>query len=97
MHEAPGVRRRGIERMLREAAPSALAVLARRTGDFDASEDAIQEALVAASVQWERHGPPDHPRAWLVTVAHRRYVESVRSDAARRAREDRAAEPAATA
>ena len=75
--------------MLREAAPSALAVLVRRTGDFDASEDALQEALVAASAQWERDGPPDQPGAWLVTVAHRRYVEAVRRDAARRAREER--------
>ena len=89
MPETPGVRRRDIERMLREAAPSALAVLARRTGDFDASEDAMQEALVAASVQWGRDGPPDRPRAWLVAVAHRRYVEAVRRDVARRAREQR--------
>ncbi|GGI45698.1 RNA polymerase sigma factor, sigma-70 family [Agromyces flavus] len=75
--------------MLHEAAPSALAVLVRRTGDFDASEDALQEALVAASVQWGRDGPPEQPSAWLVTVAHRRYVEAVRRDAARRAREER--------
>ncbi|MFE5670976.1 RNA polymerase sigma factor [Agromyces sp. NPDC056523] len=92
----PGERHRGLDSMLREAAPSALAVLVRRTGDFDASEDALQEALVAASVQWERDGPPDQPGAWLVTVAHRRYVEAVRRDAARRAREERDAllEPA---
>ncbi|HEX6956070.1 MAG TPA: DUF6596 domain-containing protein, partial [Agromyces sp.] len=89
MPATPGARRRDIERMLREAAPSALAVLARRTGDFDASEDAMQEALVAASVQWDRDGPPDRPRAWLVAVGHRRYVEAVRRDVARRAREHR--------
>ncbi|MGR2752865.1 RNA polymerase sigma factor [Agromyces arachidis] len=89
MAEGPGARPRDIERMLREAAPSALAVLARRTGDFDASEDAMQEALVAASVQWARDGAPEQPRAWLVSVAHRRYVEAVRRDAARRAREHR--------
>lgn len=89
MPDSPGTRRRDIERMLREAAPSALAALARRTGDFDASEDAMQEALVAASVQWDRDGPPDLPHAWLVAVAHRRYVEAVRRDVARRAREER--------
>lgn len=87
--DAPGERERGIERMLRESAPSALAVLARRTGDFDASEDAVQEALIAAARQWPRDGVPEHPRAWLVAVAHRRYVEAVRRDAARRAREER--------
>ncbi|KQX08241.1 MULTISPECIES: RNA polymerase sigma factor [unclassified Leifsonia] len=76
-----------IERMLRAAAPSALAILVRRTRDFEASEDAMQEALLAASVQW-RSDPPDNPRAWLVTVAHRRHVEQVRSDVARRRREE---------
>lgn len=76
-----------IERMLRAAAPSALAILVRRTRDFEASEDAMQEALLAASVQW-RTDPPENPRAWLVTVAHRRYVEQVRSEVARRRREE---------
>ncbi|KQQ93751.1 RNA polymerase subunit sigma-24 [Leifsonia sp. Leaf325] len=76
-----------IERMLRAAAPSALAILVRRTRDFEASEDAMQEALLAASVQW-RTDPPENPRAWLVTVAHRRYVELVRSEVARRRREE---------
>lgn len=85
----PGERARSIERTLRESAPSALAVLARRTGDFDASEDAVQEALVAAAEQWPRDGVPEHPRAWLVAVGHRRYVEAVRRDVARRAREER--------
>ena len=75
--------------MLRAAAPSALAILARRTGDFEASEDAMQEALLAASVQWTAAGAPENPRAWLVTVAYRRYVEDVRRDVARRAREQR--------
>ncbi|GAA2036235.1 sigma factor-like helix-turn-helix DNA-binding protein [Agromyces tropicus] len=86
---APGERARGIERMLREAAPSALAVLARRIGDFDAAEDAVQEALIAAAEQWPRDGVPSSPRAWLVSVGHRRWVDAVRRDAARRAREDR--------
>ncbi|WP_353826635.1 RNA polymerase sigma factor [Agromyces sp. SYSU T0242] len=87
--EPPGEPARGIESVLRATAPSALAVLARRVGDFDGSEDAMQEALLAAAVQWPRDGVPDHPRAWLVAVAHRRWVEAVRSEAARRRREDR--------
>lgn len=86
---APGERARSIERTLRDSAPLALAVLARRTGDFDASEDAVQEALIAAAEQWPRDGVPEHPRAWLVAVGHRRYVEAVRRDVARRAREER--------
>lgn len=74
-------------RALRVAAPSALAVLVRRYGDFEACEDAMQEALIAASAQWPRDGVPDSPRAWLVQVASRRYIDQVRSDVARRRRE----------
>jgi RNA polymerase sigma factor (sigma-70 family) len=79
-------------RALRDAAPSALAVLVRRYGDFAACEDAMQEALLAASAQWPTDGVPDSPRAWLVRVASRRYIDEVRSDAARRRRESVAAE-----
>ncbi|WP_448006071.1 RNA polymerase sigma factor [Agromyces bauzanensis] len=79
-------------RALRDAAPSALAVLVRRYGDFEDCEDAVQEALIAASDQWPRDGVPDSPRAWLVQVAARRYIDQVRSDVARRRRESRAAE-----
>jgi RNA polymerase sigma factor (sigma-70 family) len=80
-------------RALRAAAPSALAVLVRRYGDFEACEDAMQEALIAASAQWPRDGVPDSPRAWLVQVASRRYIDQVRSDAARRRRESLAIDP----
>ncbi|QAY74894.1 RNA polymerase sigma factor [Agromyces protaetiae] len=75
--------------MLRAAAPAALAILVRTTGDFDGSEDAMQDALVAAATQWP-DDPPQNPRAWLVAVARRRYVEQVRADVARRRREERA-------
>ena len=75
----------------RSAAPRALAVMVRRTGGFDDAEDAVQEALAAAWTQWPREGVPDNPAAWLVSVASRRYVDAVRSDAARRAREEKAA------
>ncbi|MBT2517591.1 RNA polymerase sigma factor [Streptomyces sp. ISL-90] len=79
-------------RALRDAAPSALAVLVRRYGDFEGCEDAMQEALIAASAQWPAEGVPDSPRAWLVRVASRRYIDQVRSDIARRRRESLAAE-----
>lgn len=75
----------------RSAAPRALAVMVRRTGGFDDAEDAVQEALAAAWTQWPRESVPDNPAAWLVSVASRRYVDAVRSDAARRAREEKAA------
>ena len=79
------------EGLLRELAPQALAVVARRSGDFAAAEDAVQEALLAASLRWPTEGQPDHPLAWLVRVARRRLVDEVRSDAARRQREETAA------
>ncbi len=55
--------------MWREASPHVLAALLRRYGDFDAAEDAVQEALLAAARQWPAEGVPDNPRAWLITVA----------------------------
>jgi RNA polymerase sigma factor (sigma-70 family) len=77
-----------IEGLLRELAPQVLGVLARRYGQFDAAEDAVQEALLAAATQWPSAGVPDNPRSWLVTVAGRRIVDEFRSESARRAREE---------
>ncbi|WP_418961414.1 RNA polymerase sigma factor [Streptomyces tritici] len=77
-----------VEDLLRELAPQVLGVLVRRYASFDEAEDAVQEALLAAALQWPKAGVPDNPRAWLVTVAARRLVDQVRSDAARRRRED---------
>ncbi|WP_370961648.1 RNA polymerase sigma factor [Amycolatopsis sp. cg9] len=73
---------------VRRLVPEVLGVLVRRYGLFDACEDAVQEALVAASAQWPVEGWPENPRAWLVTVASRRLADQVRSDAARRRREE---------
>ena len=78
----------GTEDLLSQLAPQVLGALVRRYGNFDACEDAVQEALLAASQQWPRQGRPDNPRAWLVTVASRRLTDQLRSDSARRRRED---------
>ena len=85
-----------IEDLLRELAPRVLGGLVRRYGRFDACEDAVQEALVAAALQWPEEGVPDSPQAWLSTVAARRLVDGWRSESARRRREETAAalEPA---
>lgn len=82
-----------VDGLLRHLAPQALAVLTRRYGQFDACEDAVQDALVAASQQWPEQGVPEHPRGWLIAVATRRLIDEMRADRARRAREDAAAEP----
>ena len=76
-----------IEEQLRETGPQVLAVLFRRHGDFAACEDAVQEALLAAAVQWPAEGVPDNPRGWLLTVAQRRLLDHVRGEVARRRRE----------
>jgi RNA polymerase sigma factor (sigma-70 family) len=78
----------GVEGLLRELAPQVLGVLVRRYGQFDAAEDAVQEALLSASVKWPVEGVPDSPRSWLITVAGRRLVDEWRSESARRAREE---------
>ena len=69
-----------LEGLLRELAPQALAVLARRTGEFADAEDAVQEALIAATDAWPRQGVPDNPLGWLVRVASRRMVDAHRRD-----------------
>ena len=76
-----------IEGLLRELAPQVLGTLVRRHGQFDACEDAVQEALLAAALQWASDGAPENPRSWLTTVASRRLVDEWRSESARRRRE----------
>ena len=75
------------EDLLRSLAPQVLGALVRRWGQFDACEDAVQEALLAAAVQWPEGGQPDNPHGWLVTVATRRLTDQMRSEAAQRRRE----------
>lgn len=75
------------EGALRALVPRALASLVRRGEDFDAAEDALQEALLEALRVWPEH-PPRDPRAWLVAVAGRRLVDARRSEAARERREE---------
>ena len=75
------------EHLLRELAPQVLGAVIRRYGDFAAAEDAVQEALLAAAMQWPREGVPDSPRGWLIQVAARRMTDHIRSESARRRRE----------
>jgi RNA polymerase sigma factor (sigma-70 family) len=79
------------EDLLRELAPLVLGTLVRRYGQFDACEDAVQEALLAAAQQWPAEGEPARPRSWLLTVATRSLIDQWRSDSARRRRERTAA------
>jgi len=76
-----------VEDLLRELTPQVLGALVRRQGHFEGCEDAVQEAVLAAAVQWPDSGVPENPRGWLVTVASRRLIDQIRSDHARRERE----------
>jgi RNA polymerase sigma factor (sigma-70 family) len=76
-----------IEQLLRELTPQVLGTVVRRFPDFAAAEDAVQEASLAAALQWPREGVPNNPRAWLTQVAFRRLADQVRRDSARRSRE----------
>jgi len=87
----------GIEDLLREQAPQVLGVLVRRFGDFGSAEDAVQEALIAAVRHWPAEGVPANPRGWLIQTAVRKMTDQLRSEQARRRREDAVAlaEPSA--
>jgi predicted RNA polymerase sigma factor len=83
--------------LLRELAPRVLSAVVRRYRDFAAGEDAVQEALLAATRQWPRTGVPANPGGWLVQVASRRMTDHIRSEIARRRREAVAVEDDVTA
>ena len=75
------------ENLLRELTPQVLGAVIRRFGDFSAAEDGVQEALLAAALQWPKEGLPENPRGWLIQVAARRVTDHLRSESARRRRD----------
>jgi RNA polymerase sigma factor (sigma-70 family) len=75
------------ENLLRQLAPQVLGALLRQFRNFAAAEDAVQEALLAAAIQWPNTGAPNNPRGWLIQVACRRMSDYLRSELARRRRE----------
>ena len=76
-----------LEDLLRELAPQVLGIVVRRYGDFNLAEDAVQEALIAATTHWPRDGIPENPRGWLLQTAGRKLTDIYRSEQARRRRE----------
>jgi len=84
-----------IEDLLRAEAPQVLGALVRRFGHFDIAEEAVQDSLLAASQQWRPDAIPEHPRSWLIRVAYRRMIDTLRAESADRRREEQyvASEP----
>ena len=74
------------EALLRELVPAVIGVLCRRGADFASAEDAVQEALIRALETWP-DDPPRDPKAWLVAVAWRKFIDATRAEASRRGRE----------
>jgi RNA polymerase sigma factor (sigma-70 family) len=74
------------EPLLRELTPAVIGVLTRRGVDFSTAEDAVQEALLQATLTWPDQ-PPTDAKGWLVTVAWRKFLDAHRSEASRRDRE----------
>jgi RNA polymerase sigma-70 factor (ECF subfamily) len=63
-----------------------VAILIGQTGDFGVAEESVQEAFALALQTWPRDGIPDHPDAWLITVARRRAVDRLRRERVGRAK-----------
>lgn len=75
-----------VTRLAREESGHVLALLARRFGDLDLADDAVQDALVSAVANWAAKGIPDNPAAWLYTVARNNGIDALRRSAARQRR-----------
>ena len=70
-----------LERAYRDERAAVLATITRRLdGDLALAEDVVQDAFVAAAVEWERRGAPDRPGAWLTTTAWRKALDRLRHD-----------------
>jgi RNA polymerase sigma factor (sigma-70 family) len=81
------------ETVLRELIPAVTGILVRRGADFAMAEDAVQEALIRALTSWPAD-PPADPKGWLITVAWRKFLDTMRAESARHTRELRVeAEP----
>ena len=70
-----------LEQAFRDERAAVLATITRRLGgDLALAEDAVQDAFVAAAVDWDRRGVPDRPGAWLTTTAWRKALDRLRHD-----------------
>ena len=82
--DAPTAAHAKVDAIYRDESRKVLATLIRLLGDFDAAEEALQEAFAVAMEQWPRDGIPANPRAWLVSTGRFKAIDGMR----RRARYD---------
>jgi RNA polymerase sigma-70 factor (ECF subfamily) len=69
-----------LEQVFRDEWGRVLASLIGVLGDFDLAEDAAEEAFAIAAERWPRDGPPESPRAWLLTTARNRAIDRIRRE-----------------
>jgi RNA polymerase sigma-70 factor (ECF subfamily) len=71
------------ERVFREEYGRVFASLVRAFGDFDAAEEAIQEAFLVAIDRWHHSGVPENPAAWITTTAKHKAIDGYRREQVR--------------
>jgi len=80
--------RSAVEEVFRRESGRIIAGLIRVSQSFDLAEEAVQDALASALVDWQRTGLPVNPAAWINAVAHRKLIDYARRDQTRRSNQD---------
>src|SRR5215467_10923469 len=80
--------RSAVEDVFRRESGRIIAGLIRASQSFDLAEEAMQDALASALVDWQRNGLPMNPAAWINAAAHRKLIDYARRDQTRRSKQD---------
>ena len=80
--------RNAVEEVFRRESGRIIAGLIRVSQSFDLAEEAMQDALTSALLDWQRNGLPANPGAWINAVAHRRLIDYTRRNQTRRSNQD---------
>ena len=80
--------RSAVGEVFRRESGRIIAGLIRVSQSFDLAEEAVQDALASALVDWQRNGLPENPAAWINAVAHRKLIDYARRDQTRRSNHD---------
>jgi len=80
--------RNAAEEVFRTGSGRIIAGLIRVSQSFDLAEEAMQDALASALLDWQRNGLPANPAAWIDAVAHRKLIDYARRNQTRRSNQD---------